>query len=171
MEERNFSVESGIYAIRQLEESEFLLYKNMRLEALNVEPAMFRVTVPPETEITDNEWQERIKEPRAVFGLYAEDVLIGITSIILLDHEEAYLGQSYIKKAHRGKGLSSLFYKIRMDWALAKHLKRIRVSHRESNLASKAANQKFGFRYTHTEPCKWQDGHSEDVLYYVLDLI
>jgi hypothetical protein len=48
--------------------------------------------------------------------------------------------------------------------------KRLSVSHRESNIASKAANQHFGFRYSHREACNCLDGTTEDVLYYVLDL-
>lgn len=93
----------------------------MRLEALKTEPAMFRVTSLPETELTDEEWRARTKEPKAVFGLYAMDELVGMTSILLINDDEAYLGQSYIKIEYRGKGLSALFYKIRMAWALEKN--------------------------------------------------
>ncbi|WP_172277937.1 GNAT family N-acetyltransferase [Chryseobacterium sp. LAM-KRS1] len=167
-EEIIFSLEN--YLIRQLNDSEFLLYKQMRLEALKTEPAMFRITHPSETKLTDEEWLARIKEPRAVFGLYLMDELVGMTSIVLLNDAEAYLGQSYIKREHRGKGLSALFYKSRIAWALKKQLKKLSISHRESNIASKMANQKFGFHYTHTEPCNWQDGQSENVLYYELKL-
>lgn len=158
------------YHIRQFNTDEWPLYKQLRLEALKLEPSMFRVTIPPETELSDAGWAERINETRAVFGLYHNNTLIGVTSILLLNDEEAYLGQSYIQKEYRGKGLSSLFYKIRLSWASLKQLKRLSISHRKSNAASKAANQRFGFRYTHTTPCTWQDGQSEDVLYYVLDL-
>ncbi|WP_164723269.1 GNAT family N-acetyltransferase [Chryseobacterium aureum] len=158
------------YQIRQLTGEEWPLYKKMRLEALKNEPAMFRVTTPPEVDLNDNDWKERLDLPRAVFGLYYNDILIGITSIILLNKKEAYLGQSYIIKEHRGKGLSSLLYNSRIAWAKNMNLNQLLVSHRESNVASKAANQNFGFIYTHREPCQWQDGHQEDVLYYRLSL-
>lgn len=162
--------EKGIYSIRQLLEGEANLYKSMRLEAIQTEPAMFRCTTPAEVELTDAQWLERIKDPRAVFGLFANDELVGMTSILLLNEEQGYMGQSYVRKEHRGKGLSVLFYKIRMAWALNRKLKYLSVSHRESNLISKAANQRFGFRYTHREPCNWLDGTTEDVLYYLLVL-
>lgn len=170
MDNQQLHLRSGIYSIRRLQEDEAPLYKAMRLEAIQTEPAMFRCTNPAETDLTDAQWLERVKDPRAVFGLFANDLLIGITSILLLDDNEAYLGQSYIKKDYRGQGLSALFYKIRLAWASERQLKRLSVSHRESNITSKAANQRFGFRYSHREPCNWQDGTSEDVLYYVLDL-
>lgn len=170
MKVRELNFKSGIYSIRQLMENEANLYKSMRLEAIQTEPAMFRCTTPAEADLTDAQWLERIKDPRAVFGLFANEELVGMTSILLLNEEEGYMGQSYIQKEHRRKGLSTLFYKIRMAWALSRQLKRLSVSHRESNLISKAANQRFGFRYSHREPCNWLDGSTEDVLYYLLNL-
>lgn len=160
----------GIFSIRRLIEEEAHLYKFMRLESIQTEPAMFRCTTPAETDLTDTEWVERVKDPRSVFGLFANDELVGITSILSLSDQEGYLGQSYIRKEYRGQGLSALLYKIRMARASELQLKRLSVSHRESNISSKAANQRFGFRYSHRETCNWQDGTTEDVLYYSLDL-
>ncbi|SEW53494.1 GNAT family N-acetyltransferase [Chitinophaga arvensicola] len=170
MDAQQLEFKSGIYHIRRLREEEALLYKSMRLEAIKTEPSMFRCTTPAEADLTDEQWQERIKAPRAVFGLFANDELVGMTSLLLLNDHEGYLGQSYIKKEHRGQGLSALLYKIRMALALELRLKRLSVSHRESNTASKAANQRFNFQYSHRETANWIDGTSEDVLYYVLDL-
>ncbi|ASZ12489.1 GNAT family N-acetyltransferase [Chitinophaga pendula] len=158
------------YNIRPLHDHEAHLYKSIRLEAIHTEPAMFRCSTPAEAELTDAEWQERVKYPRTVFGLFLNDELIGMTSILLLNEEEGYLGQSYIKKEHRGVGLAALLYKVRMEWASKLHLKRLSVSHRESNLISKAANQRSGFKYSHRETADWLDGTREDVLYYVLEL-
>lgn len=106
-----------VYTIRQLQTDEWLIYKQMRLEALQIEPAMFRTSIPEEAALTDTEWKERIKHPRAVFVLLENDIPIGMTSILLLTDDEAYLGQSYIKKEYRGIGLSSLLYQARMKWA------------------------------------------------------
>jgi len=158
------------YTIRQLNEEEWPTYKQFRLEALTVEPAMFRITNPLETSLTDDEWQERIKHPRAVFVLEDNTGIVGMTSIILQNEQEAYLGQSYIKKEHRGKGLSTLLYDARMAWANNLELDRLQTSHRETNVVSKAANQRLGFKYTHRESVHWNDGAVEDVLYYTLDL-
>jgi RimJ/RimL family protein N-acetyltransferase len=146
---------SGIYHIRRLREEEAPLYKFMRLEAIKTEPAMFRCSTPAEADLTDEQWVERIKNPRAIFGLWANDELVGMTSLLLLNDHEAYLGQSYIKKEHRGQGLSGLLYKVRMALASELRLKRLSVSHRESNIASKAANQRFKFQYSHRETANW----------------
>lgn len=170
MDTQQPAFKSGIYHIRRLREEEALLYKVMRLEAIQTEPAMFRCTTPAEADLTDEQWLERVKEPRVVFGLWANDELVGMTSILLLNDHEGYLGQSYIQKGHRGQGLSALLYNARIAFALELQLKQLSVSHRESNIASKAANKRFGFQFSHREACDWLDGTSEDVLYYVLDL-
>lgn len=168
----NFQIpaEMGVYKIRQLHENEFLLYKMLRLEAIAEEPSMFRCTLPAETALSENDWKERIKCPRAVFGLFENESPIGMTSIIALDAHIGYLGQSYIRKEYRGIGLSALLFKARMLWAAEMKIKRLTISHRESNLISKAANQRYGFKYSHRESASWQDGAQEDVLYYVLDM-
>lgn len=170
MDVQQFGLESGIYSVRRLGQQEAGLYKAIRLEAIQSEPAMFRRTNPAETELTDAQWVERVKDPRAVFGLFEGSELVGMTSILLVTELEGYLGQSYIRKEFRGRGLSALLYKVRMSWAIELGLKLLSVSHRESNIASKAANQRFGFRYSHREACSWLDGTTEDVLYYTLDL-
>lgn len=171
MKEALFQIESGIYNIRQLTENEAKLYQSIRLEAIQNDPAMFRISTPPENELTDFEWQERIKYPRIVFVLFKNDQPIGMTSILLLNEQEGYLGQSYIKKDFRGLGLSKLLYQIRMESASKLKLKRVTISHRKSNAVSKAANQRIGFTFTHQETMKWLDGTTEDVLYYALDLL
>ncbi len=170
MDNNQLQMEMGTYKIRQLRDDEALLYKAMRLEAIQTEPSMFRSSIPAETDLTDAEWQERVKYPRGVFVLLDNDAPIGMTSILRLNDDEAYLGQSYIKKEYRGKGLSAFLYKIRMEWASKLPLKRLTVSHRENNVISKAANQRLGFVYTHKETLNWLDGTTEDVLYYALEL-
>lgn len=57
-----------------------------------------------------------------------------------------------------------------MKWANDLQIKKLSISHRESNIISKAANQRLGFKYTHRETINWLDDTSEDALYYVLDL-
>ncbi|MFD2581486.1 GNAT family N-acetyltransferase [Pedobacter vanadiisoli] len=170
MDKHQLQIEMDTYKIRQLHDSEAMLYKAMRLEAIQTEPSMFRCSSPAEADLTDEEWRERVKYPRAVFILLDNEIPIGMTSILRLNEDEAYLGQSYIKKEYRGKGLSGLLYKIRMKWASKLPLKRLTVSHRESNTISKAANQRLGFVFTHREPLNWLDGTTEDVLYYSLEL-
>lgn len=107
-----------------------------------------------------------------MFGLFHDNDLVGMTGIVCHkdDPEKAALIASYIRPEHRGKGLSSLLYEARLDWAKANRIKAVTVSHRISNMPSMAANQRFGFRYTHAKSKLWPDGVEADEVFYVLDL-
>ena len=80
------------------------------------------------------------------------------------------LSASYIRKEYRGQGISALFYQTRIDWARENGYTEVYVAHREGNDASRAANQKFGFKYTHTEQTVWPDGTQSNKLWYRLEL-
>jgi len=164
------TLESEPYSIRQLLESEFEYYKSIRLEAIQTEPSLFRWSNPAESDLSDLDWQERIKYPRIVFGLFKKDELIGMTSMLLLNNTEAYFGQSFIRPIHRGQGLSSLLYKIRMAWVNTQQIKRLIISHREINTISKKAILRAGFEYSHRELVHWLDGTTGYSLYYRLEL-
>jgi len=142
------------YSMRPFRPEEVMIYKAMRLDALQKEAGMFGANYAFELTLTDDQWMDRIVNPNsACYGLFYKDELIGITGIII-DKEHPDLGhliQSYILKPHRGKGLSNMLYKA-------------------SNLASKAASARFGFKYTHREGRSWPDGSTEDILYYELSL-
>lgn len=162
------------YTIRQFLPEDVERYKSLRLEALQLDSGMFCNKYENEAAFPLEQWLARVSNPNgACFGLYCEDELIGITGIVITDKEkpeEAYLTQSYIRKAYRGKGLSKILYEARLAWAKAHQIKCLKVGHRASNLASKAANQHYGFTYTHSEPNTWPDGKTEDMFYYELVL-
>lgn len=157
------------YHIRQLRTAELELYRNLRLEALQTEPGVFGNSYEMEAAFTPEQWLARVTNPRAAcFGLFCNQELVGITGITCSAErpDEAYLSQSYIRAGHRGKGLARLLYEARINWARTHGVRYLVVGHRESNLVSKAANQRFGFTYTHRESRTWPDGVTEDMLYY-----
>jgi GNAT superfamily N-acetyltransferase len=162
------------YTIRQLLREDVTQYKSMRLEALQLDRGMFGNSYEYEAGFPQEQWITRLSNPNgACFGLYYGDELIGITGIVVSDEEkpnEAYMTQSYIRKVYRGKGLSKLLYEARLEWARAHRIKCLKIGHRASNQASKSANQRYGFNYTHSESRTWPDGKTEDMLYYELVL-
>ncbi|WP_118972776.1 GNAT family N-acetyltransferase [Taibaiella koreensis] len=161
------------YNIRQLDISDLESYKRLRLEALLLEPSVFSSTYEREAAFSVADWEDRLNQLQsASFGLFHDERMIGITGILIPDvgQEEAILVASYIQKPHRGKGLSALLYRQRIEWARKRGLKRIIVSHRKSNEASRAANQRSGFRFTHEEQAIWPDGIEEANVFYRLDL-
>jgi GNAT superfamily N-acetyltransferase len=162
------------YSIHRFPPEALPAYKAIRLEALQTEPGFFGNSYDFEAALTDAQWAARLSNASgACFGLYHGDELIGLTGIVVSDPgkpREAYMTQSYIRKEHRGLGLSRLLYEARLAWANEYGIIRLVIGHRESNAASKAANQHFGFHYTHSESRNWPDGHTEDMCYYELYL-
>jgi len=163
------SQQDFLYHIRAFLPDDLELYKGIRLEALLLEAAMYGSTYTRESAFTENEWLVRMAYHNSqCFGLFYADELIGLTGIVV-DKADATLGhmvQSYIRKQYRGQGLSRLLYDVRLAWAIDRGLKTLRIGHRESNTASKAANQRNGFIYKFSESCNWPDGGKEDILYY-----
>lgn len=163
----------GDYTLRRLLPNEWQAYRDIRLEALKNEPAVFGSNYDREFAFTEDEWRKRLSNhDQAMFILVFHDEVIGITGVLIHheDREAVKLIASYIRREHRGKGLSTLFYRARLDWAISRGFKKAIVSHRASNTASKAANQKFGFRYTHSAMTKWPDGIEAEEKFYSLKL-
>lgn len=161
------------YTIRRFVTADVDAYKLIRLEALQTEAGMFGRSYIEEAAYTDEVWVNRVNNPDgACFGLYCDNELIGLTGIIKEDKDlnEAYMTQSYIRKQHRGRHLSRMLYEARLKWAKEHNIERLIIGHRASNLASKAANQHYGFKYTHNTERTWSDGSTEDMLYYELYL-
>ncbi len=161
--------------IRPFKTLEWDLYRNIRLMALESDPGVFSATYEKAAAYTDSEWKERLNDPDiGVFAVFDDDKVVGMTGV-RKDKDEngdpaAVLWGSWLMPAYRGQGNSVKMYRARFDWALEKGLKRVIVSHRESNAASRAANQKHGFVFTHTKDLVWKDGKTEADVFYALEL-
>lgn len=161
------------YKLKRFYASEWESYKTIRLEALTTNPELFGSSYVNELTYSREKWISLLEnESRAIFALYHLDKLIGLTGVVLNrnNSSEAILISSFIQKLYRGMGLSKLFFQARIDWARQKNCSVIVVSHRIGNEASKAANQRFGFSYTHSEETIWPDGTKADELMYELRL-
>jgi RimJ/RimL family protein N-acetyltransferase len=163
----------GDYVLKRFEASDWKLYRAIRLKALAISPAVYGSHYQLEWEFDDQYWIDRLENDKnAIWGLYHKDELVGVTAANSNpdDPEEVRFTHSFILPEHRGKGLSALFYKARIDWARERHIKTVIVTHRGGNDASRAANQRHGFQYTHTERRLWPDGEEDDHLFYKLKL-
>lgn len=159
--------------LKRLAPAQWQEYRAIRLEALQSDPGMYGSSYAKEMAYTDAHWPAFLAdESRALFGLYDDTTLVGLTGITLKKENvtNAVLVSSYIREAYRGRGLSQLFFRARFHWAREKHCRLLLVSHRAGNAASAAAIQAAGFRYSHAEAATWPDGGSEDALYYSLEL-
>lgn len=164
------------YSIRKLDENDWLIFKQIRLEALATDPFVFGSTHAAESARNDEEWSEPLKSTSGViFVIFDSRAQVGITGIGVHrddpSERSALLWGSWLAPEVRGKGLSRMLYESRIDWA-REHptIERIVVSHRASNLASKFANQNFGFVPTHVTEKIWNDGITEEECHYELIL-
>lgn len=166
-------MENTAYTLQRLIPAQWEEYKSIRLEALKTNPEMFGSNYAKEVAYSQNDWLSFLEnDSRAMFALYHDKSLVGLSGVTLKkdDATTAVLFASFIKLSHRGNGLSKLFYQVRIDWARQKKCGSLIVSHRAGNELSKAANQRFGFTYTHAEEVSWPDGVRADELMYKLEL-
>ena len=160
--------------LRRLQPCEWPLMKATRLEALQKEPDVFDAFYAEEAALPDQKWQDRLSsDKRSYFGLFTRDeACVGFTGAAEhKDHPDAViLFNSYIAAPYRGKGLSGLFFAARLDWARKQAYQKAIVSCRETNLASKGAIHKAGFKQTHTARKQRSDGTVEASIFYELTL-
>jgi RimJ/RimL family protein N-acetyltransferase len=127
--------------------------------------------------LEEAEWRARLTGPgKCVFGLFADTELIGITGIITSADDPsgatAELGLSYLLPQYRSRGFSSLLFEARLCWATAQpQFTLVRVSHRDSNQASRRAIERHGFVLVRRAPRLWHDGSLEDEVFYQLSLL
>lgn len=162
--------------IRQLHEPDWQIFKGMRLKALQMHSDVFASPYAKEAVEPDSWWQQTLDgKGKAVFGIFDGKAMIGFTGIFTAridpTSQTGILAMSYIEPDYRGQGLSQLFYKARIDWAINQpQLKKLIVSHREGNESSRRANQAFGFMLDNKERKLWPDGTEALEWNYTLDL-
>lgn len=162
--------------IRQIDESDWQEFREIRLKALKSDPKVFGSNYEREKTYSKQDWKKWVgAKNQAIFFIYDDEMPIGMTGIYIpqdtVTKTTAILWGSWLESDYRRKGVSRLMYKARIDWAKQnKNLRRIEVSHRESNLASKYANQKHNFKQIKEEDKKWHDGIMEKDVIYELNL-
>lgn len=163
-------------AVRQLRPDDWIALREVRLSALRDRPGSFATTAEAVEAVTEEDWRQFLdNRQQAAFGLFAETSLIGITAIFT-DRDDpsaatGLLGMTWLNPAWRGKGLSRLIYEVRMEWARARALTRVRVSHRDGNEPSRRAMIAHGFAYVGRTSVQWPDGHEADEIHYELRLM
>lgn len=162
------------FSIKQLKEDDWREFSQIRLKALRTDPLVFGSNFKTESKMREDEWRSWLQsDDVAIFLIYEDETPIGVTCISVWRDDPrkktALLWGSWLEPRTRRRGLSKLMYQARIDWAKNHPLiERIIVSHRASNIASKYANQKHGFKFTGTHEKVWADGAVEDDVCYEL---
>lgn len=162
------------FTIRQLQPSEWAVLKAVRLKALQTDPSVFGSNYQKESLMSDADWQEWLTgRDGAIFCIFEGDRPVGMTGVKVDRHDptgkNSILWGSWLESHVRGQGVSVMMYEARINWA-KNHpvVEKVVVAHRETNLASKFANQKHGFIFTSRNEHTWPDNTVEDQLHYEL---
>lgn len=164
------------YTIQKLDDDDWRIFRAIRLRALAADSEFFGSTFERESNQSEAEWRQALGDDDvAIFVMFENSEPIGMTGVSVYGADAsgrtAILWGSWLAPEFRGKGLSNLFYEVRLNWA-REHpsIERVIVSHRASNLTSKAANQRFGFVFTRVTERKWNDGSAQEEFHYELNL-
>ena len=165
-----------VYSIEKLVETDWQLFAATRLKALQADPLSFGSNYDRELKFTEHDWCSRLSDPNSgIFIVLDGSTVVGLTAVSV-DREDAsgrtaLFWGSWLNPNVRRKGISRLLYRTRLDWVTERPaIQRIVVSHRESNVASRFAIQKFGFVPTHVAEKTWNDGSVENECFYELVL-
>lgn len=162
--------------LRMLAPEDWEALRAIRIRAVTMHTGYFLAN-PTTTENEPPEfWQQTLDgKGKAVFGLFHQNELIGITAVFTWredpSDESGVMAMSFIEPAYRGQGHSSLFYEARIDFA-KKFLpwKKLVIGHREGNEPSRRAMLKHGFTFKNTKEIDWPDGSRGVEYNYELDL-
>lgn len=137
--------------IKKLTEDNWRDFKKIRLEAVTYHSHFYLTNFEIESLKDDDYWKNTLSDSYngAVFGIYVGNTVIGLMGAFRhrdSKTDTAILGMVYIRDGYRGMNLSDRLYKESIDWAKKQDgIKRILVSHRDDNEASKSTIKKWGF--------------------------
>jgi RimJ/RimL family protein N-acetyltransferase len=162
--------------IEQIGEDDWRVLREIRLRALTADPSVFASSAAAEASFSEESWRSRLRGPDiGIFIVLVNREPAGMTGVVI-DRDDsskrtALFWGSWLRPDLRGLGLATRLYEARIAW-VRRHSTCIRVvvSHRESNAASKHANQKHGFRWIRAEKRIWNDGLAEMEHFYELTL-
>jgi GNAT superfamily N-acetyltransferase len=152
--------------------------REIRLEALQKDGRLFASSYEIESKLPFENWKWKCTADgkHCTMGLFDGTHLIGITLVLPYDNgtsgKTALLGQLYIKRIYRGKGLGNLLYSARRKWLLEKSSFENAVLYiRDGNEASTALNRKAGAQYLETREMMCGDGQLAQWHWYKFPLV
>ena len=162
--------------IRPLLPDEWELYRAIRTRAVCMHTGYYFADPEETKNRPDHFWKDGLDQNgKCVFGLFDDEKIIGLCGIFTWNEDPSgktgVMAMDFIDPEYRGKGLTDLLYKARIDFAIQhKAWKKLSIGHREGNEPSRRAMIKHGFELVETKDINWPDG-SRDIEYlYELNL-
>ena len=162
--------------IRALNPDDWEILRAIRTRAVTMHPSYFMASAEEAQNYLPETWKETLDgHGKQVFGLFDGKTLIGVTAVFTKRDDPSGLtgnmAYSFIEPAYRRRGLTDLFYKARIDWALAHtHWTTLVTAHRAGNEPSRRAILRNGFTLAETKMTTWPSGGGDLEYCYTLDL-
>ncbi len=161
---------------RALTAEDWGTFRQIRLRALREHPDVYLGSYKEAAARTEREWMQMLDgEGKCIFGLFDAAKIVGLAAVFTSREDSSgqtgVLAMDYIDPIYRGRHLSRLLYEARIEWAKQHQpFKRLVISHREGNEASRRANQAFDFKFISKDEISWPDGTTAPDYEYELDL-
>lgn len=148
--------------LRKLQQSDALIWREIRLEALKMHPESFGGSFEEESVLTDQEFSNNLVKSD-IFGAFVDNTLVGVAGFFRLGPQKlrhrGTLFSMYLKKEFRHRGIADLLLKEVIRHA-QKSVLQLHCTVETSNTAAIHLYQKHGFKIYGTEPCALKVGGS-----------
>ncbi|HCU6014361.1 TPA: GNAT family N-acetyltransferase, partial [Legionella pneumophila] len=140
--------------IRQLFDTDWHLWKEIRLEALNNSPENFGSSYEDEVHMSDADFQNGLSKGY-VLGAFVDDLLVSCAGFYTLNSiktkHRGVLWSMYTRLEYRGKGIATALIQTLIQHAKTS-VTQLHLTCVVSNFVAQAFYQKQGFRIYGTEP-------------------
>ncbi len=154
--------------IRKIESTEWKLWKEFRLAALQESPLSFGNSYEIEKDFTETQWRQGL-EKSEMLGVFSGETLIGCAGLAGYDfaqmqHKKRLFGV-YVVPAHRGTGMADRLLKALIEH-VGKNTLQITLGVKSINEQAIGFYKKHGFEVYGVEPraCKIGDAFYDDTL-------
>jgi ribosomal protein S18 acetylase RimI-like enzyme len=159
--------------IRQLQEQDWTIWKDIRLEALKLHPKAFGSSYEEESLWTDESFKQNLVK-NDIFGAFINYKLIGVAGFFIYGPQKlkhrGMLFTLYVRQENRGQGIADQLLETVIQHARTRVLQLLCTANAENASALKLY-KKHGFQIFRTEPRATKVGDAfHDVHLMVLKL-
>ena len=136
--------------VRELLESDWEIYREIRLTSLQESPDAFGSTWLRESALEESHWRSRVSPlpGRLPLGAFDDRQLLGIACGVCSTAEpgRADVYQMFVEPAVRGRGISRLLMERLLRWFKQQQIERVYLVVSEGNLAAEKLYLSMGFQ-------------------------
>lgn len=148
------------------------VYRDLRLHALDTEGKYFTADIQQERAFSIEEWAVVCAETtkHVVFGVFANDKLVGVVSADAIDNDHIKWRAGYIVPELRRAGLMVPLYVLREYWSVRKGYTSAEFTIRADNTRTRTIQESHGAILTGIKDIQFADGSIAPTCFYTKPL-